>query len=196
MVLDEVWRLAMCDLPDDFSLRQVDGADRSVRRFHQGKPADRHATAWATNGSCQWIRFGAVAGSGTSRSRSGRSIALDVGEIVLWIGLSNQTKHTRKPLGIDVENVRLRIVRPAGPDRSAGCRSHAQRSEGSFDLADDRRRENRTELVARRDLESFCAELRGEVDQVIDGEALRVVAERTAARVERERLSRRVPFAG
>ena len=63
--------------------------------------------------------------------------------------------------------LRFRIERAALPVGAAGRDRQHQRAERPRPLADDRRREDRPELVARRELQRFGLQLRREVDQVV-----------------------------
>ena len=92
----------------------------------------------------------------------------------------------------DVEHLRVRIERAALPIRAAGRRRQHQRGERAFPFAHHGRREDRTELVARCQLQRFLAELRREVDEIVDRDALPIVGRRLG----NERLRRRIPFAG
>ena len=83
----------------------------------------------------------------------------------------HEAEHAERLGRRDVEDVRLGIERAAGPVRSAAGGRHRQRGERTLGAADDRRREDRTELVARRDLLRFGAQLRREVDQIVDRRA-------------------------
>ena len=53
---------------------------------------------------------------------------------------------------------------------------------------------DRPDLVSRDQLLPFGAELGGEVDQVVAREAIAIVLEQVAVRIEREGLRRRVPL--
>ena len=79
----------------------------------------------------------------------------------------------------------------ARPVRRRRLRAHRQRRDRTFRSADGRRREDRSEPVARHELHRLRAKLRREVDQVVDRQSLPVVRRRLG----RERLRRRVPLA-
>ena len=67
-----------------------------------------------------------------------------------------------------------------------------ERSQRSFDFADDRRCEDRPHLVSRDDFQRFSPQLGSEIDQIVDGRAVPIVCRRLG----REWLCRARLFAG
>ena len=93
---------------------------------------------------------------------------------------------------VDIENIGLRIERAALPVGAArGARQH-QRPERRRPLAHHRRREDRAYLVARDQLYPLGAQLRREVDQIVNRHALPLEWRRLGDK----RLRRCVPLAG
>src|SRR5207253_3606588 len=80
-----------------------------------------------------------------------------------------------RTLGVHIKDVRFRIVRAPRPVRAAAVYGHRQRSQRTFKLADDRRREYRSHLVSRYQLQRLGPELRSEIDQVVNRRTLPVV---------------------
>ena len=91
----------------------------------------------------------------------------------------------------DIEHVRLRIERAAGPVRSAVRRAAGERGERAVGFAHHGRREDRAELEARRDRHGLLVQLRRKVDQVVHRRAVLGVRRRFG----RHRLRRRIPLA-
>ena len=87
----------------------------------------------------------------------------------------------------DVQHAGFRIDRAALPVRAAGHVRQHQHAAHAVGARDDRRREERTELVLRGHLQRLRLQLRREVDQIVERDALPI----ERRRLGRERLRRR-----
>ena len=95
-------------------------------------------------------------------------------------------------LRVDVEDAGLGVERPPGPVRAAGQGGDVQGAEGALPRGDRRRRVEGAGAVGLDGLHGPPAEFGGEVDEVVDADALPV----ERRRLRRERLGGRGHLAG
>ena len=89
-----------------------------------------------------------------------------------------------------IEYVRLGVQRAALPVCTTRRVGHHQCAQVPLPAAHDRRGKDRTQFVVGHELDRLGSELRCEVDQIVDRDALPLEGRRSG----RERLCRRVPF--
>ena len=185
MIPDIIRSIAVRHLPGDLALVEIDRRDAAIWRLEQRQALHRQSTAGT--GCC-----GASATTSRGRCRPFWSarLARDVHDVGAR-SARHQSDGSHGRLRGDIREVRLRIVRPSRPVRSAARRGGRQCRQGAFELTHHPRRKHRTELVLRNQLNRFGAQLRRKVDQIVDRDALQI----ERRRLGRKRLGRRIPFA-
>ena len=143
------------DLPRHRAALQVDRGDPPVGRLDQRQ---------ALHGQRHRRRLRGSAGI--------RRLAADVAHVGLVHVAGHETEVRDAGVGEDVEDAGLGIERAALPVGAAGHVRQHQRGERTVPLAHDRRREERPELEARRQLQPLGLQRRREVDQVVGADAL------------------------
>ncbi len=141
MIADVIRRLAVRDLPQNLALVKIDGADGRIGRLRQRQALHRDPGASAL-------------AAASSRARgSGSRAARDVGHVRLSRRGRHQPERTRDALRGDIGDVGFRIVGSARPIGAAAIGRHHQRAERTVRLAHHRRREDRPQLIFRRNLQ-------------------------------------------
>src|SRR5215469_1447131 len=187
--------LAMRNLPCDFAFVEIDRGDGSVGRFHQRQPVD--IELYVLTSSAFFRRRRGICPGILTRTMyrldlfAGGSIY--VSHVWNFLGRLYQPDglHTRVA-GIDVCNVALRIIRPSRPIGASGIGPQSERSQWPIGFANNGWCEHGAKAVLGGNRRRLLAELRREVDQVINGHAVATVCGRLAG----DGLRRRVPFAG
>src|SRR5207245_337861 len=117
----------------------------------------------------------------------------NIADVRNFLGRGNQSDGLDAGVArVYIHRVSFRIVRTAGPVRPARGRSHGERSQRTFELAHRRGREDRAQVILRGNFFGAFAKRGGEIDQIIDGDAVAAVSGRLAGK----RLRRRIRFAG
>ena len=210
MILDVVRRLAVRDLPHEIALVHVERGDAPVRRLDERQPLHverRRAAAFRRRrrlvdgdrrrhaGRSRIAPGRRAAGSSASGRRRRIRIARgarEVREVAPAAVVLHQPQRRRRRRRVDVEHLGFGIERRAVPVHAAAGRRQHQRRERRRPRGDDRRREDRTDLVARRQLHRFGLQLGREVDEVVERDALAIERRRLGD----EGLRRRIPLAG
>ena len=176
MVADVVGGLAVGHLPDYLACVQVDGGDAAPRRADDGNALDVEPEA-------------AAAPRALAGGRPGT--AHDVVH-VRATRIADEAEGVDLGLRVDVEDAGLGVERAPGPVRAARQGGDVQGAEGALVRRDGRRGVERADAVRLDGLHGPPAQLGGEVDEVVDADALLV--ERRWLR--RERLGGRGHLAG
>src|SRR5215469_285768 len=195
MFSHQIGRLAVRDLPNDFTLVEIDCRDGSVGWLDQRQPVHVELNVFA--GSLFLRGHGRV---------SPRILARPVNGLDLLSGRSINVTHIRhffrrlhqpdrlqaSVAGVNIRDVGFGIVGPARPIGSSGRRSQSESSQRSVDLTHDRWGEDGTQQVFGGYALGLFAKIRREVNQVIYRHAVSAIGGRLA----RYGLCRRVPFTG
>src|SRR5580700_1125059 len=201
MIADNIWRLAMRNLPHNFTRVQIDGGNGRVRWFDQWQPlhGKRNVTAIAASSARrsrgarrEWrIRAGVL----TRASPHARLLAGRPGDIVHIRNFFRRFHQAdRRETGIArerIHDVSFRIVRSTWPVRPAARGPERERGERSIQLALHRRREHWPDFVFRNNCQGLIAQRGCEVNQVVDGDTVAGVS----GRLRRKWLGSRIPFA-
>src|SRR5262245_61453934 len=174
MLAHRIRSFTMRDLPGQLSFPQVDRGNPPPRWFDEGQSLDLQVRL--TFGVRRRVRV----------SRNHRAVVVHC-RLFRVVGQSDWKDAGARR---DVEYLGFRIERASAPVRSTG---HIQHEHGArpFPLADHRRREDRTDLVVRYDLDGLRAKLRGEIDQIVYTNTLSIERRRLGWK----RLRWGIPFA-
>ena len=195
VIAHHVGCLAMSDPPDDFSFIEIDGGDRSIRGLDQRQAVDVHRNITAASPFFRGLRrIGARVFARASHDlhffSRGPGDVVDIGDFLRRRNEPDRFKTSVACIGVD--DVRLRIVRPARPVGAAGSGPERERAERAVAPAHNGWRIDGAQVVFRGNGLRTLAKRGREIDQIVDGDAITAVSRRLRG----NRLRRGVPLAG